>query len=100
MLGFLLSCAVGNDGQFRHGLGFVQFANLAVAKIAEGELLNLSFYQIDDYLTCPLKYKYVHILRVPIMEHHTVIYGRAMHEAVTKYFQFKWQVRKWSLPIY
>jgi DNA helicase-2/ATP-dependent DNA helicase PcrA len=53
------------------------------------ELLNLSYYQIDDYLTCPLKYKYVHILRVPILEHHTVIYGRAMHEAVTKYFQGK-----------
>ncbi|MFH1074594.1 MAG: PD-(D/E)XK nuclease family protein, partial [Candidatus Firestonebacteria bacterium] len=52
-------------------------------------LLNLSYYQIDDYLTCPLKYKYVNILRVPIMEHHTVIYGRAMHEAVTKYFQYK-----------
>ena len=58
-------------------------------EIPAGELLNLSFYQIDDYLTCPLKYKYVHILRVPIMEHHTVIYGRAMHEAVTKYFQYR-----------
>jgi DNA helicase-2/ATP-dependent DNA helicase PcrA len=57
--------------------------------IPEKEILNLSFYQIDDYLSCPLKYKYVHILRVPIMEHHTVVYGRAMHEAVTKYFQFK-----------
>ncbi|MGE5197226.1 MAG: RecB family exonuclease, partial [Deltaproteobacteria bacterium] len=40
-------------------------------------------------LTCPLKYKYVNILRVPIMEHHTVIYGRAMHEAVSGYFQSK-----------
>jgi DNA helicase-2/ATP-dependent DNA helicase PcrA len=58
-------------------------------EIPEEELLKLSYYQIDDYLTCPLKYKYVHILRVPIMEHHTVIYGRAMHEAVTKYFQYK-----------
>ena len=59
------------------------------APIPEGKLLNLSYYQIDDYSTCPLKYKYVHILRVPIMEHHTVIYGRAMHDAVTKYFQHK-----------
>ena len=58
-------------------------------EIPDTELINLSFYQIDDYLTCPLKYKYVHILRVPIMEHHTVIYGRAMHAAVTKYFQAK-----------
>jgi DNA helicase-2/ATP-dependent DNA helicase PcrA len=57
--------------------------------IPEGKLLNLSYYHIDDYLTCPLKYKYVNILRLPIMEHHTVIYGRAMHEAVSKYFQFK-----------
>jgi DNA helicase-2/ATP-dependent DNA helicase PcrA len=55
----------------------------------EDKLINLSYYQIDDYLTCPLKYKYVNILRVPIMEHHTVIYGRAMHDAVSKYFQAK-----------
>ncbi|MEW6101217.1 MAG: ATP-dependent DNA helicase [Candidatus Omnitrophota bacterium] len=65
--------------------------------IAQDELLNLSFYQIDDYLTCPLKYKYVHILRVPIMEHHTVVYGRAMHEAVTKYFKAKIEERKMGL---
>jgi DNA helicase-2/ATP-dependent DNA helicase PcrA len=66
-----------------------EIITLKPSEIPQGELLNLSFYQLDDYLTCPLKYKYVHILRVPIMEHHTVIYGRAMHYAVTKYFQFK-----------
>jgi len=64
------------------------------AEVPQDEIINLSFYQIDDYLTCPLKYKYVHILRVPIMEHHTVIYGRAMHDAVTKYFQFKMAGKK------
>jgi len=57
----------------------------ALQKIADDKLVRLSYYQIDDYLTCPLKYKYVNILRVPIMEHHTVIYGRAMHEAVSQY---------------
>ncbi len=55
-------------------------------KLPEDKLITLSYYQIDDYLTCPLKYKYVNILRVPIMEHHTVIYGRAMHEAVSRYY--------------
>ena len=65
-------------------------------KIPQGKLLSLSYYHLDDYSTCPLKYKYVHILRVPIMEHHTVIYGRAMHDAVTKYFQFKLAGRKMS----
>jgi len=63
-------------------------------EIPEGRLINLSYYHLDDYLTCPLKYKYVNILRVPIMEHHTVIYGRAMHEAVSKYFQFKMAGKK------
>ncbi|MFH1198663.1 MAG: UvrD-helicase domain-containing protein [Candidatus Omnitrophota bacterium] len=57
--------------------------------LSEDKILNLSYYQIDDYLTCPLKYKYVNILRVPIMEHHTVIYGRAMHDAVCHFFQHK-----------
>jgi DNA helicase-2/ATP-dependent DNA helicase PcrA len=66
-------------------------------KIDEGKPVHLTYYQIDDYITCPLKYKYVNILRVPIMEHHTVIYGRAMHEAVTRYFQFKMAGRKMDL---
>ncbi|MDD5078129.1 MAG: UvrD-helicase domain-containing protein [Candidatus Omnitrophica bacterium] len=54
-------------------------------ELPDEKIVSLSYYQIDDYLTCPLKYKYVNILRVPIMEHHTVIYGRAMHEAVSRY---------------
>ena len=60
-------------------------------------MLSLSYYQIDDYLTCPLKYKYVNILRVPIMEHHTVIYGRAMHEAVSQYLLRKLDGSKFTL---
>jgi DNA helicase-2/ATP-dependent DNA helicase PcrA len=47
--------------------------------------LSLSHYQIDDYLTCPLKYKYVHILRVPVLRDHAVIYGAALHRAVQAY---------------
>ena len=69
----------------------------SAAEIPADKLLSLSYYQIDDYLTCPLKYKYVHKLRVPIMEHHTVIYGRAMHEAVSKYFKFKMEGAKMEL---
>jgi DNA helicase-2/ATP-dependent DNA helicase PcrA len=47
--------------------------------------LSLSFYQVDDYLTCPLKYKYVHVLRVPIAPHHSIIYGSALHQAVQEF---------------
>ncbi len=45
--------------------------------------LRLSFYQVDDYRTCPLKYKYVHVLHVPVREHHAIAYGRAIHEAIS-----------------
>lgn len=51
------------------------------------EILTLSYRRIDDYLTCPLKYRYVHIIRVPIMQHHAVVYGSALHEAVQKYYR-------------
>ncbi|MGZ8437205.1 MAG: ATP-dependent helicase [Candidatus Limnocylindrales bacterium] len=57
----------------------------APAMAADGpisEPLSLSFYQIDDYLTCPLKYKYAHVLRVPLAPHHAIIYGAALHKAV------------------
>ncbi|TAJ98634.1 MAG: ATP-dependent helicase, partial [Candidatus Manganitrophaceae bacterium] len=53
------------------------------------EPLYLTHYQIDDYSTCPLKYKYTHILRVPIYQHHAVLYGNAMHQAVAAYLSAK-----------
>ena len=52
--------------------------------VVEGPL-TLSFYQVDDYLTCPLKYKYVHVLRVPIAPHHSIVYGSALHQAVQEF---------------
>ena len=46
------------------------------------EPLSLSFGQVDAYLTCPLKYKYAHVLRVPTAPHHALVYGAAMHKVV------------------
>lgn len=57
--------------------------------LASDEPLYLTHYQIDDYSTCPLKYKYTHILRVPIYQHHAVLYGNAMHQAVAAYLSAK-----------
>lgn len=51
--------------------------------------LHLSYFQIDDYLTCPLKYRYVHILKIPLLPHHTIMYGKAMHDAIAFYFKQK-----------
>jgi DNA helicase-2/ATP-dependent DNA helicase PcrA len=49
------------------------------------EPLSLSHSQIDDYLTCPLKYKYAHVLRVPLAPHHALVYGAALHKAVQQF---------------
>ncbi|MDH7499326.1 MAG: ATP-dependent DNA helicase [candidate division NC10 bacterium] len=57
--------------------------------IPPGKTLTLSHRQVDDYLTCPLKYKYIHVLGVPILTHHTVTYGYALHQAVCEYLRGK-----------
>jgi DNA helicase-2/ATP-dependent DNA helicase PcrA len=57
----------------------------ATASRRDDEPLTLSFYAIDDYLTCPLKYKYAHVLRVPLSPHHSIIYGAALHAAVSEF---------------
>ncbi|MBU0501752.1 MAG: ATP-dependent helicase [Candidatus Margulisbacteria bacterium] len=66
-----------------------QLAVPGIKRVKEGEVLHLSFYQIDDYLTCPLKYKYVHILRVPLLPNHQIVYGAALHKAVQAYSSAK-----------
>ncbi|MCX7698087.1 MAG: ATP-dependent helicase [Candidatus Goldbacteria bacterium] len=57
----------------------------------------LSNYQIDDYITCPFKYKLIHILRLPIREQPEVIYGQAMHKVVSEYFKARQEGRDLSL---
>jgi len=44
--------------------------------------LSLSHSQVDDYLTCPLKYRLRHMARVPTPPHHALVLGNALHQAV------------------
>jgi DNA helicase-2/ATP-dependent DNA helicase PcrA len=64
--------------------------------LSESEVLRLSFGQIDDYETCPLKYRYVHVWRVPLLTHHRVVYGSAMHKAVQQHFKARLAGRAFS----
>ncbi len=57
----------------------------AEAPLGPDIVLELSHRQVDDYQTCPLKYRYVHVLRVPIRRHHTVVYGEMLHRVVEHY---------------
>jgi DNA helicase II / ATP-dependent DNA helicase PcrA len=58
-------------------------------KRSADEVISLSPYLIDDYLTCPLKYKYAHISRVPLLPNQQINYGSALHKAVQAYFTAK-----------
>jgi len=56
-------------------------------KVSEQGVLNLSFFQVDDYLTCPLKYRYRHVVRIPVLPHHNLVYGRVMHNMIHHYLK-------------
>jgi DNA helicase-2/ATP-dependent DNA helicase PcrA len=58
----------------------------AVGPMPEAEALYLSYSHIDDYRTCPLKYRYVRVLRVPLLANHRVVYGSAIHKAIQRMF--------------
>jgi DNA helicase-2/ATP-dependent DNA helicase PcrA len=50
-----------------------------------GPGLSLSYSQIDDYLSCPLKYRLRHVVRIPTPAHHALVLGNALHQAVAAY---------------
>jgi DNA helicase-2/ATP-dependent DNA helicase PcrA len=63
------------------------------APIPEDDTLVLSYSHVDDYLTCPLKYRYVRVLRVPLLLHHRVVYGSAVHKAIQQMFKARLEGR-------
>jgi DNA helicase-2/ATP-dependent DNA helicase PcrA len=66
------------------------------AALGPDDPLTLSFRQLDDYRTCPLKYKYVHRLRVPLLAHHRVVFGSAVHKAVQEHFRARLEGRPFA----
>ncbi|MGH7348658.1 MAG: ATP-dependent helicase [Candidatus Rokuibacteriota bacterium] len=60
---------------------------LGLTPIPDDQPLAVSHRQVDDYQTCPLKYQYIHILRIPLRQHHSVVYGNALHKAVEFYLR-------------
>jgi DNA helicase-2/ATP-dependent DNA helicase PcrA len=60
-------------------------------------VLTLSYFQVDDYLTCPLKYRYRHIMRIPVLPHHNLIFGRVLHNTIHIYLRKKIEGAKLSI---
>jgi ATP-dependent DNA helicase UvrD/PcrA len=49
----------------------------------------LSYIQVEDYLICPLKYRFRHIMRAPVLPHHSLVFGRVIHAAIYAYLRQK-----------
>jgi DNA helicase-2/ATP-dependent DNA helicase PcrA len=68
-------------------------------KLPQASQKNLRLTQgsIDDYRTCAYKYRYVHVLRLPILRHHAVVYGSALHTAVAEFYKARINGKKTPL---
>ncbi len=70
---------------------------LALIPGYDGKIIKLTQASIDDYETCAYKYRYAHVLRLPILKHHAVVYGFALHAAAAAYYQARMNHGKLSL---
>ena len=52
----------------------------------QSEILKLSRQQIDDYYSCPKKFYFAHVIKIPLLENHHLMYGTAIHAALDHYF--------------
>lgn len=50
-----------------------------------GGSLSLSYSQVDDYLSCPQRYRLRYVVGLPTPEHHALSYGSALHQAVAAF---------------
>ena len=57
------------------------------AAVRPAGALRLSFVRIEDYLVCPLKYKFRHDMRVPVLPHHAIVFGRVLHAVIHSFLR-------------
>ncbi|MDE3180704.1 MAG: ATP-dependent helicase [Acidobacteriota bacterium] len=55
---------------------------------ADGSL-QLSATAVEDYLACPLKYKFQHLLKIPSAAQASLTFGNLMHRSVRRYFELR-----------
>ena len=71
------------------------WAGQAPAAAPDGKL-QLSATAIEDYLSCPLKFKFSHVLKIPTGPQPALTFGNIMHQSVRHYFE----LRRKSLPAF
>jgi DNA helicase-2/ATP-dependent DNA helicase PcrA len=60
--------------------------------------LSLSFGQVNDYLECPARYRYAHLIRIPTPASHQLAYGKALHAAVQAFHRRQMRREPMTLP--
>jgi DNA helicase-2/ATP-dependent DNA helicase PcrA len=80
--------SASNDAQ----LDPESLARLLVGPVARPEVrdqpdrsLTLSFSQIDEFLTCPERYRLRYDIGIPTPAHHALSYGTAIHQAIAAF---------------
>lgn len=59
-------------------------------------VLQLSHARVEDYLACPLKYRFRHLMRVPVLPHHTLVFGRVLHATIHSYLKQRMKGRSFT----
>ncbi len=67
----------------RYGEGTA--AGRAAPRLTVKDVLSLSYFQVEDYLVCPLKYQFRHRWRIPVPAHHALVFGRVLHSVIHSY---------------
>jgi DNA helicase-2/ATP-dependent DNA helicase PcrA len=56
--------------------------------------LRLSYVRVEDYLACPLKYRFRHVMRVPVLPHHSLVFGLVLHATIHSYLKRRQKGKK------
>jgi len=54
-----------------------------------GEILKLSRQHVEDYDSCPKKFYYSHVIKIPLLRNQSMMYGTAIHAALDHFFNRK-----------
>ena len=58
-------------------------------RLGADNVLTVSYTEIDDYRRCPLRYRFAHVLRIPVLPTPPMVYGSALHRAVAHFLRRK-----------
>lgn len=62
-------------------------AETPLPALGADDVLTVSFSAVDDYVRCPLLYRFKHVLRIPVLPTPQMVYGLALHEAIADYLK-------------